>query len=218
MVSCVALVLGFRASSRLADAYGIAVTGTMAITSVLFFFVARERWHWSVGRAGGVVALFLVVDLAFFVACATKIATGGWFPLVVATVVFAVMTTWKRGRGVLGAKIFSQTLPIDLFIADVEQTRPPRVKGTAVFLTSIRRGIPNVLLHHFKHNKVLHEQVVILCVATDSVPEVPEHRRIHLKEFGHGFWAMTAVSDSMLTTEPAEDSMSPVETFGPRDV
>jgi KUP system potassium uptake protein len=192
MLACVALVVGFRASGRLADAYGIAVTGTMAITSVLFFFVARDRWSWSVWRAGSLVALFLVFDLGFFVACATKIASGGWFPLVVAVAVFAVMTTWKRGRGVLGAKIFSQTLPIDLFIQDVELSHPPRVKGTAVFLTSTRRGIPNVLLHHFKHNKVLHEQVVILCIATDTVPEVPETARLHFKNFGQGFWAMTA--------------------------
>ncbi|MES1172172.1 MAG: potassium uptake protein [Bacteroidota bacterium] len=192
MVSCVALVLGFRESARLADAYGIAVTGTMAITSVLFYFVARERWGWSAWRAGGVVGLFLAFDLAFFAACATKIASGGWFPLVVAAVVFAVTTTWKRGRSLLGATITSQTIPIDLFITDVELSRPPRVKGTAVFLTSTPRGIPNVLLHHFKHNKVLHEQVVILSVVTDTVPEVPRADRLRFKSFGQGFWALTA--------------------------
>ncbi len=204
MVSCVLLVLGFQESGRLAHAYGIAVTGTMAITSVLFFFVARERWNWSVWRAGGLVALFLLFDLAFFAACVTKIASGGWFPLVIATGVFAVMTTWKRGRGVLGAKISSQTLPIELFIADVERSKPPRVKGTAVFLTSTRRGIPNVLLHHFKHNKVLHEQVVILCIATDTVPEVAEGQRIHFKNFGYGFWAMTAHYGFMETPDVPE--------------
>jgi KUP system potassium uptake protein len=204
MVACVALVVGFRGSGRLADAYGIAVTGTMAITSVLFFFVARERWNWSLWRAGGLVAIFLAFDLGFFAACATKIASGGWFPLVVAGAVFMVMSTWKRGRAVLGAKISSQTLPVDLFIEDVERSHPPRVKGTAVFLTSIRRGIPNVLLHHFKHNKVLHEQVVILCIATDGVPEVPESERLHLKNFGQGFWAMTAHYGFMETPNVAE--------------
>jgi len=192
MVSCVALVLGFRASGRLADAYGIAVTGTMAITSVLFFFVARDRWKWGPVKAGSLLALFLLFDLGFFAACATKIANGGWFPLVVAAAVFAVMATWKRGRAVLGAQINSNTLPIELFITDVEHSHPPRVKGTAVFLTSTRRGIPNVLLHHFKHNKVLHEQVVILSIVTDAVPEVTDGERVHFKDFGHGFWAVTA--------------------------
>src|SRR6185295_1136778 len=178
MVSCVALVLGFRASSNLADAYGIAVTGTMAITSVLFFFVARDRWHWPPWRAASLLALFLVFDLAFFLACAAKIASGGWLPLAVALVLFAVMTTWKRGRSVLAARISSETLPLDLFVADIEQTRPHRVRGTAVFLTSTKRGTPNVLLHHFKHNKVLHEQVVILSVVTDAVPEVGDADRM----------------------------------------
>ena len=107
-------------------------------------------------------------------------------------VIFAIMTTWKRGRAILAERISSSTLPLDLFIADVGMCSPPRVKGTAVFLTSIRRGTPNVLLHHFKHNKVLHEQVVILCIATDAVPEIQQDKRINLKGFGHGFWAATA--------------------------
>ena len=109
-----------------------------------------------------------------------------------ATVVFTVMTTWKRGREILAARIFSETLPVDVFIADIEQTKPHRVKGTAVFLTSIRRGMPNVLLHHFKHNKILHQQVVLLCVVTDGVPEVNRRDRIHFKRFGQGFWGVTA--------------------------
>jgi len=192
MVACVTLVVTFRASGNLADAYGIAVTGTMAITSILFYFVARDRWKWGPWKAGVVLAGFLVMDLAFLGACAAKILHGGWFPLAVATVVFAVMTTWKRGRAILAARISSATLPLDLFIADVEMCCPPRVKGTAVFLTSVRRGTPNVLLHHFKHNKVLHEQVVIVCIATDAVPEIAADHRINMKAFGQGFWAVTA--------------------------
>jgi KUP system potassium uptake protein len=188
----VALVVGFRASGNLADAYGIAVTGTMSITSILFYFVARDRWKWGRWPAGLLVGGFLVIDLAFFGACSAKILHGGWFPLAVAVVIFAIMTTWKRGRAILAERISSSTLPLDLFIADVGMCSPPRVKGTAVFLTSIRRGTPNVLLHHFKHNKVLHEQVVILCIATDSVPEIQQDKRINLKSFGHGFWAATA--------------------------
>ena len=192
MVACLALVIRFGASSGLADAYGIAVTGTMAITSILFYVVARDRWRWPLWKAGSLLALFLTFDLGFFAACAAKIASGGWFPLAVAVVVFSVMTIWKKGRAVLAARIASETLPVDLFIADIEMTKPHRVKGTAVFLTSTRRGMPNVLLHHFKHNKVLHEQVVLLSVVTDAVPEVGEANRIRYKSFGQGFWGITA--------------------------
>ncbi|HEX2660350.1 MAG TPA: potassium transporter Kup, partial [Polyangia bacterium] len=191
-VACLALVLGFRASSGLADAYGIAVTGTMAITSILFFFVARDRWQWPLWKCVGLLSLFLTFDLGFFAACAAKIAHGGWFPLAVAMAVFTLMITWKKGRAVLGAKIFSETLPVDAFIGDIDRSKPQRVKGTAVFLTSTRRGIPNVLLHHFKHNKVLHDQIVILCIVTDGVPEVPDSERLHFKNFGRGFWGLTA--------------------------
>jgi KUP system potassium uptake protein len=191
MIACLALVIGFRASGNLADAYGIAVTGTMAITSVLFYFVARERWHWSAARAGVLLALFLSVDLAFFAACSAKILHGGWFPLGVAAVVFTVMVTWKRGRALLGDKFAAGSLPLALFVEDIERCQPHRVPGTAVFLSSTPRGTPNVLLHHFKHNKVLHRQVVILSVTTDAVPEVEPAAGLRLKDFGHGFWGIT---------------------------
>ncbi len=192
MLACIALVLGFRSSGDLADAYGIAVTGTMAITSILFYFVARDRWHWSRLHAGALVAVFLTIDLSFFAACSAKIAHGGWFPLIVAVGVFTVMITWKRGRALLDKRISSETLPLDAFVADVEVSKPHRVAGTAVFLTSTRRGTPNVLLHHFKHNKVLHQQVIILSIATDAVPEVADRDKVRLKSFGQGFWAVTA--------------------------
>jgi KUP system potassium uptake protein len=192
MLACIALVLGFRSSGDLADAYGIAVTGTMAITSVLFYFVARDRWHWSRLHAGALVAMFLAIDLSFFAACSAKIAHGGWFPLLVAVGVFTVMITWKRGRALLDKRISSEVLPIEVFVADVEVSKPHRVAGTAVFLTSTRRGTPNVLLHHFKHNKVLHQQVIILSIATDAVPEVADRDKVRLKSFGQGFWAVTA--------------------------
>ena len=192
MLACIALVLGFRSSGDLADAYGIAVTGTMAITSILFYFVARDRWHWSRLHAGALVALFLTIDLSFFAACSAKIAHGGWFPLLVAVGVFAVMITWKRGRALLDKRISSEVLPLDAFVADVEVSKPHRVAGTAVFLTSTRRGTPNVLLHHFKHNKVLHQQVIVLSIATDAVPEVADRDKVRLKSFGQGFWAVTA--------------------------
>jgi KUP system potassium uptake protein len=192
MLACIALVLGFRSSGDLADAYGIAVTGTMAITSILFYFVARDRWHWSRAHAGALVALFLLIDLSFFAACSAKIAHGGWFPLLVAVGVFTVMITWKRGRMLLDRRISSEVLPMEAFVADVEFSKPHRVQGTAVFLTSTRRGTPNVLLHHFKHNKVLHQQVIVLSIATDGVPEVADRDKVRLKSFGQGFWAVTA--------------------------
>ncbi len=192
MVLCVALVLGFKQSGNLAAAYGIAVTGTMSITSLLFYFVARRRWHWSVARAGGLLLLFLTFDLAFFTSSFAKILHGGWVPIVVAIAVFAVMVTWKRGRALLAERVAADALPWEAFMADIEATKPHRVPGTAVFLTSTRRGTPNVLLHHFKHNKVLHDQVVILSVVTDDVPEVPPKQSVRYKAFGQGFWAVTA--------------------------
>jgi KUP system potassium uptake protein len=192
MLACVALVLGFRASGDLADAYGIAVTGTMAITSVLFYFVARDRWKWGALKAGALLSLFLIFDLAFLVACSAKIAHGGWFPLLVAACVFTVMLTWKRGRAILGERIAAESLPLSAFLEDIDRCQPHRVAGTAVFLTSLRRGTPSVILHHFKHNKVLHKQVVILSIVTDTVPEVPPAESIGLKSFGRGFWGVTA--------------------------
>jgi KUP system potassium uptake protein len=192
MVACVALVLSFRASTNLAAAYGIAVTGTMSITSILLFFVARQRWGWSFLRAGGLLVLLLSIDLSFFISCSAKIAHGGWVPLALGAGVFSVMVTWNRGRNMLGDKIAAATLPLNLFLADVESRKPYRVSGTAVFLASAPRGTPTVLLHHFKHNKVLHEQVVILSVTTDAVPWVRNDQKVRLKDFGLGFWAVTA--------------------------
>jgi len=135
--------------------------------------------------------VFLSFDLAFFGSCMAKIAHGGWFPLAVAGGMFAVMVTWNRGRTMLGERITADTLPLPVFLADVEVNNPHRVSGTAVFLASTRRGTPGVLLHHFKHNKVLHKQVLILSITTDAVPEVPPEQRVHLKNFGMGFWAAT---------------------------
>jgi KUP system potassium uptake protein len=192
MVACLALVLGFRRSSALANAYGIAVTATMGLTSVLFFAVARTRWKWSTWKAGGVVAMFLFFDLAFLGACLSKFVEGGWFPVAVAGVVFVVLTTWKKGRALLSKRIARETLPLEMFLADVGVSHPHRVRGTAVFLASLRRGTPTVLLHHFKHNQVLHEQVVILSVVTDAVPEVSKADRVHAKKLTEGFWAVTA--------------------------
>jgi KUP system potassium uptake protein len=192
MVACLALVLGFRSSSGLAAAYGIAVTGTMSITSVLFFVVARRKWGWSLWSAGALVTLFLVVDLAFLAANANKIEHGGWFPLVIGAVIFAMMTTWRRGRAELAKWLSSATMPIDLFLTDVAQSKPQRVRGTAVFMTSLPTGVPPVLLHHLKHNKVLHDAVILLSVITENIPIVGGRDRLEIEALGEGFWRITA--------------------------
>jgi len=193
MVACVALVLGFKHSDDLAAAYGIAVTGTMSITTILFFVLVRERWQWSMPKSLALCGLFLAIDLLFFSANTVKIADGGWVPLSIAGLVFTVMVTWKRGRVELGKAIASTTLPLKDFLDDLARTKPLRVKGTAVFMTSNPDAAPPVLLHHFKHNKVLHEQVVCLSITTLHVPEVNASKRLDLlHDLGEGVWQARA--------------------------
>ncbi len=192
MVGCLLLVLAFRSSSGLAAAYGIAVTGTMAITSILYAVVARSRWGWSKLAVGALTALFLLVDVAFLVANAIKIEFGGWVPLAIATVIFTLMSTWKRGRAQLGELLQRGSLPLSLFLEDVERRKPPRVPGTAVFMTSSADGAPVVLLHHVKHNKVLHQQVVLMSVTAEEVPEIPGDERVTLEDLGQGFFRVRA--------------------------
>jgi KUP system potassium uptake protein len=188
MVSCIALVLGFRTSTKLAAAYGVAVTTTMAITTLLFYFVARERWHWSAAKAGLVAGFFLVIDLAFWGANLLKIPHGGWVPLVIGAAVFTLLTTWKKGRLVLGDRMQERTLPRELFLESLMRHPPHRVPGTAVFMSSSSTGTPPALLHNLKHNRVLHERVVFLTIRTEEVPQVPAEERVRVAEIGHGLW------------------------------
>jgi KUP system potassium uptake protein len=159
----------------------------MTITTVLFYEVMRVRWNWSVWKAGGIALLFLLVDLPFFAANLVKIPQGGWFPIVVAIGVFTLMATWKQGRGALARILRENSLPIDLFLQDIARRKPPRVPGIAVFLTSAAGGAPPVLLHHLKHNQVLHERVILLSIVTKDIPVVPEKERIKCVELGEGF-------------------------------
>jgi KUP system potassium uptake protein len=192
LVACLALVLGFGSSGRLAAAYGIAVTGTMTMTSVLFFGLARGVWRWSLALAGALAGCFLVIDLAFLGANLTKLEHGGWVPLVFGAALFTVMSTWRQGRQILARFFVEGTVPVDTFLADVRAQRLPRVPGTAVFMTSNPDGIPPVLLHHVKHNKMLHEQVVLLSITTEQVPTVPFGRNFEVAELEEGFFRVTA--------------------------
>jgi KUP system potassium uptake protein len=191
-LGCLALVVGFQSSTNLAAAYGIAVTGTMIVTTLLFHTIACDRWHWPLWRARALTALFLVVDLAFFAGNLGKVDEGGWFPLVVAAGVYVLMTTWSRGRARLNAIVRENTLPMDLFLQDVARRRPHRVPGVAVFLTSDASGAPPVLLHHLKHNKVLHEKVMLMSVVTEEIPAVSLEDRVECRELGEGFYKVTA--------------------------
>ncbi|MEB2344171.1 MAG: potassium transporter Kup [Deltaproteobacteria bacterium] len=192
LLVCLALVLGFGSSSRLAAAYGIAVTGTMTMTSILFFGLARGVWGWSLPAAASLASGFLLVDAAFLGANLTKVEHGGWVPLVLGAVLVVVMTTWRQGREDLARYFIAGTMPVDVFLADVRSHGLPRVPGTAVFMTSNPHGIPPVLLHHVKHNKMLHEQVVLLSITTEQVPAVPFGRNFEVEEVGDGFWRVQA--------------------------
>lgn len=188
LVAIIALVLGFQSSSHLAAAYGIAVTGTMAIDTILAVVVAQSLWGWSLLQAGLVASFFLTVDLSFFTANATKIPQGGWFPLVVGGGVFTLLSTWKRGRRILFERLQSDALALNLFISGISDHPPLRVPGTAVFLTASAEGVPHALLHNLVHNKVLHERVVLLTVVTRDIPWVPDAERVKVEALGDNFY------------------------------
>jgi KUP system potassium uptake protein len=186
MISTIAIVIGFGSSTALAAAYGIAVTLTMVITAVLLHVVATERWAWPLPIALIVSGSFLGIDLAFFGANALKIAHGGWLPLVIGAVLFTLMTTWKTGRRVVAQRLTARAVPLEEFLARVAGQSPARVPGTAVFMTAQPRGTPPALAHNLRYNKVLHEHVVTLMVATRPVPHVARKDRITVRPLGHG--------------------------------
>jgi KUP system potassium uptake protein len=187
MIACVGLVLAFRSSSNLAAAYGVAVTTTMVITTILLYFVMRERWSWSPLLAGSLTAVFLLVDVAFFAANIVKVPAGGWFPLVVGAAVFTAMTTWKSGRRKLTTALRRGDLPIERFIGSIATHPQLRVPGTAVYLFPDPGVTPPALLANLRHNEVLHETVVLVAVHTSSVPRVPQVRRATVHDLGEGF-------------------------------
>ncbi len=190
LVLVILLVLSFKSSTNLASAYGIAVTGTMLITACMLGILTFRVWKWPPVLAGIVTGGFILIDAAYFASNATKILDGGWFPLLVAAVAFILLTTWSRGRRLMRRYITAGVLDLDLFIQSTAKSLP-RVPGTAVFLSSTTDGVPPSLLHNVKHNKILHERVIILTVRAEGIPHLPHQKRIVESDHGYGFYRIT---------------------------
>jgi KUP system potassium uptake protein len=189
--SVVAAVAGFGSSSELAGAYGVAVTGTMLVDTLLTFFVIRFGWGYRLWICVAATGFFFLIDFAFFSATLAKVADGGWFPLAIGLAVFTVMTTWRRGRDVLYERLRDSSVPLEPFLQSLFVDPPHRVAGTAIFLTATPEATPHALLHNLNHNKVLHERVVFLTVETHDVPWVPFEDRVSCEPLGHGCWRVT---------------------------
>lgn len=187
MVGCIIIVLGFHTSSNLAAAYGIAVTSTMVITTILLFVVACERWGWRFRSAALMCGVFLLIDLAFFGANVIKIFDGGWFPLTLASVIFLMMMTWKKGRSILTMRIQETTEILEDFLEKIEKEKIARVPGTAVFMNGNASRTPPSLMHNLEHNKVLHERILFVTVKTRPIPFVEIEERFKYEILKNGF-------------------------------
>lgn len=192
MIGCILLVLTMQESSKLAAAYGIAVTGTMAITSILFFFVARDVWKWHWLKAGTIVAGFLVFDLAFLGANLVKVMHGGWIPLLVGAGIFWVMLTWKKGKMFVFDYINNNSEPLDQFIDGINEDKVYRNEGTAIFMAINKEIAPYSLVNNLKHNNVIHEKIGILTILTENVPEVKKEDKVQVQELKSNFYRLTA--------------------------
>jgi KUP system potassium uptake protein len=188
LIAVIILVITFKSSSNLASAYGVAVTGMMAIDTILAFVVVTTLWNWSKWIAAPLAIAFLCIDLTFFSANTVKLVHGGWFPIAVAMVLFTLFTTWYRGRQILMHQLAPGAIGIEPFVQSITQHPPTRVPGTAVFLTTATEGVPHALLHNLNHNKVLHERIVLLTVLTEEVPHVPDKDRIEVTSLSGDFF------------------------------
>lgn len=188
MLACIALVVAFGSSSSLAAAYGIAVTLTMLITTMLFYVAAPRLWGWSTAKTAAIVLPFALLQLAFFGANALKVGSGGWVPLAIGLGVFALLTTWKKGRAILGTKLQSATLPLSVLLKDLEANPPSIVRGTAIYLSGRLDTAPLALLHNLKHNKVLHRRVVLLTVIGKDSPHVDPELRLEVEPLKEGLF------------------------------
>ena len=222
MAACIALVLAFRTSSNLAAAYGVAVTSTMVITTLVLYRVARERWGWTKLEAGSLLSLFLVVDMAFFAANIVKVPAGGWVPLVVGAVIFVIMVTWRRGRRDLSMEMRHGQVPIERFIASIARHPQRRVPGTAVYLIREPGFVPPAMLSNLRHNEILHETVVLLTVRAANIAKVPQARRATVHDLGDEFFqvildygfmeepdvptALAAIVDTEFGFDPSDSS------------
>lgn len=200
-VGTVSLVLLFESSSNLAAAYGIAVSGTMVMTTLLTYVVARQCWHWSVAWAALVTGVFLLIDLTFLSANVLKISQGGWLPLVVGGLLFILMTTWNAGRALVSRYLWSAMPPLSPFLKEVLATHPVRVPGHAVFMTQYPEVTAPAFVQNFRHNKVLHEQVLFLTVMTERVPSIPRHHQIKIEPLESGIHRLTLRHGFMQTPD-----------------
>jgi KUP system potassium uptake protein len=191
LIGVLLLVVAFKSSSALASAYGIAVTGTMVVTTGLAFVVVWRKWDWPLWAALLLISAFLVVDLAFLAANLMKVKDGGWVPLALGGCAMIIMWTWTRGTRLLAEKTHRDSIPLRELIAMLEKSKPTRVPGTAVFLTSDPAVAPAALLHNIKHNKVLHERVLVICVMTEDRPRVSPEKRFEIERLSNDFYRAT---------------------------
>jgi KUP system potassium uptake protein len=192
LVAIILLVVGFKTSDNLAGAYGIAVTMTMLIDTLLLYVVMTRIWKWRFAGAFLLTAVIIGNDVMFLGACSLKIAEGGWFPLLLGAALFTIMSTWRRGREIVRRKVNDGSMPLKGFVESISLSDTPRVEGTGVFMTTNPEGVPNALLHNLKHNKVLHGRVVILSIVIEDIPRVPKEDYIWIENLGHGFYSITA--------------------------
>jgi KUP system potassium uptake protein len=192
MIFTIGLTIGFGKAEHLAAAYGIAVSLTMMMTTVLLFIAMRHIWQWNIIVAGSVAGIFLIIDSAFVLANLSKVAEGGYIPLLLAIVVYTVMRVWNRGATTVNEQIHESLLPITTFMEKIKSQRIPRVSGTGVFLTRSKEGIPPVMVWHVKHNRALHEQLFVLRVVVMKVPHVPLSERMSIQELSPQFWRAEA--------------------------